>query len=154
VADWDERQHPRNPRTGEFVGNDAWIRRLSDQMVETDVLYHGTTVEDLEQVLSASQHRRTVTFPHDTDVGFAYATASLQAAWHYAELAWNNGVGDVPRVYRVRATGPTEDDPFYDQHGRARSNFSGDVRSRHPFDILDELPTPDHFIDGFGEDED
>lgn len=154
---WDEGQHPRNPDTGEFVENNRWIAqvaaRLPGSTAELDVFYHGTVgdpdVDELDQILPASQHRMGVTHRHMTDPDYAYAAQSERSAWHYAELAWNNRVSsdrEVPRVFRVRATGPVEEDPFYDEHRRPRSVHEGDVRSRHPFEILDELPTPDHFI--------
>ncbi len=150
MAEFDEREHPR-------AENGRWIAKILGRMparlVEADVFYHGTVgdpdVDELDEIQPADVHGRGVSHPAMTDTGYAYAASSERSAWYYAELAWNNRVGsdrEVPRVFRVRATGPVEEDPFYDEQGRSRSVNDGDVRSRHPFEILDELPTPDQFI--------
>lgn len=146
---WRERDHPRNG-DGQFAENNGWIAQVAEALPggaydDGQVYYHGTVVEDLEHVQPANTHRRGVAFPNDTDPDYAYASPSERNAWHYAELAWNNSSSGIPRVYRVRSTGPVEEDPYY-PGGVSRGNFSDDIRSRHPFEILDELPTPDHFL--------
>lgn len=147
-----EREHPRDPENGRWIAK--VLGRMPASLVEADVFYHGTVgdpdVDQLDQIQPASQHGMGVTHWNMTDPEFAYAAQSESSAWYYAELAWHNRGGDrdVPRVFRVRATGPVEEDPFYDAQGRSRSVHEGDVRSRHPFEILDELPTPEHFITG------
>ncbi len=110
-----------------------------------DWYYHGTTAEDLDEVAPASSHRRGVIFPNMTDLDYAYATPSESNAWHYAELAWNAGETGIPRVYRVKPTGPVEEDPTHWPNGDSRGNFSDDVRSRYPFEVHEELPTPEHW---------
>lgn len=111
--------------------------------------YHGTTrhFEPGERILPAAQHGRGSVFPYESSPEHAYATMNPSDAWHYAELAWNEGdpqPGDHPKVYRVRPISEHEHDPMYDDRGRSRGNFEGDVRSRHGFEVLDEVPMPEH----------
>lgn len=115
-------------------------RRIGGQDL---TFYHGTVLARLKAVLPAAQHRGSVIFPHDTNPEFAYATPDLDVAWHYAEKAWNAAARGIPRVFKVRATGPIEKDPEYDQHGRHRSNFESDIRSRWKFVVLEEVPMPE-----------
>lgn len=146
---WRERDHPRNPADGQFV--EDWADAISARLPGSDqIFYHGTVVPHLEQVRPGREHGQVV-FPHDTDPDFAYANPELAAAYHYAELAYNAASYGRPRVYKVRATGPVEEDPFYDEHGRSRSIMSGDVRSRHAFEVIEEMPAPSWWTE---EDED
>lgn len=151
--DWNEEDHPRDYR-GRFTDSasqDAFVRRMSDVIgarrgqapLAGQDFYHGTVIEGLQEVLPATKHGRGVIFPHVTDRNFAYATPDIAHAWNYAEKAYHAADGGVPRVYRVRAVGPTEEDPQYDQHGRHRSNFSTDIRSRWKFIVVEEVPMPE-----------
>jgi hypothetical protein len=123
----------------------ALQRSAQETWEEPKDYYHGTTEEDLSEVSPATNHRRGVIFPHQTDPEYGYATPSESNAWHYAELAWNATDHGIPRVYRVRPTGPIEEDPTHWPNGESRGNFSDDVRSRHPFEVHEELPTPEHW---------
>ncbi len=109
--------------------------------------YHGTVEEDLDDVQPASQHGGRVTFRSDTDPDYAYVTTKPGDAWSYAEKAWHSSSNGVPRVYRVRATGPVEPDEFYQASGRPRSIYEHDMRSRHPFEVQEELPMPESMGD-------
>lgn len=105
-------------------------------------MYHGTVAEDLDQIQPASTHRRGVVFASDTNPDYAYATTDPDTAWHYAEMATHASASGRPRVYVVAPTGAVETDPALDDAGRPRSNFESDVRSRDPFDVLDEISRP------------
>jgi hypothetical protein len=130
----------------------AFQRAAQESWEEPKDYYHGTTEEDMDEVSPATSHRMGVIFPHQTDPEYAYATPSESNAWHYAQLAWNAGGGGIPRVYRVRPTGPVEEDPTHWPNGESRGNFSDDVRSRHPFEVHEELPTPEYWQQGDDED--
>lgn len=130
----------------------AFQRAAQESWEEPKDYYHGTTEEDMDEVSPAVSHRRGVVFPHQTDPEYAYATPSERNAWHYAELAWNAGASGIPRVYRVRPTGPIEEDPTHWPNGESRGNFSDDVRSRHPFEVHEELPTPEYWLQDDDED--
>lgn len=126
------------------AANDTW-----EEPGGTDY-YHGTVDEDLDDIQPANQHGGRVTFRSDTDPDYAYVTTNPRDAWNYAEKAWHSTGYGVPRVYRVRATGPVEVDPSHDEHGHSRSNYENDWRSRHPFEVQEELPMPEEM----GEQED
>lgn len=111
---------------------------------EPETFYHGTTRENLTHVLPPHEHGAGVMFPHDTSRDHAYASNNASDAWDYAEKAWGATEKGVPRVYEVRPRGEHEQDPPFDQHGNSRSNFSGDRRSRHGWNVVRELPMPEH----------
>ncbi len=113
----------------------------------TGPLYHGTTPEGLTAIIPAAAHGGHVTFQHDTDRGYAYATPDLGDAWRYAEKAWHASGDGIPRVYRVEPVGDVEPDPQTDVHGRQRGNFEADVRSAHGFTVVEEMPMPDEYGD-------
>lgn len=157
--DWDEDEHPRDYR-GRFTesrGQNLFAKRMADMIgvqrgqspLAGQDFFHGTVIEGLTEVMPATKHGRGVIFPHDTDRNFAYATPSESNAWNYAEKAWHaaSDVAGPPRVYRVRAVGPTEEDPQYDQHGRHRSNYGDDIRSRWKFIVVEEVPMPEEMGD-------
>ena len=111
-------------------------------------LYHGTTQTFRvgDHITPAVQHGGEVAFPHTTSREHAYATSDPSNAWHYAETAWNNADagGTHPKVYRVRPLGPVEDDPTHTPSGESRGTFTGDVRSKHGFEVVGEEPMPEH----------
>lgn len=109
---------------------------------EGPALYHGT-FNEMEGQLHPN-HGTSGNFGAATHAqGYAYATPHLDTAWNYAtQMADHHG--RLPRVYQVHPTGPTEDDPRYDEHGRSRGNYAGDLRSQHPFDIGEEQEPPTH----------
>lgn len=110
--------------------------------------YHGTTVEGVTHILPASKHRGHVTFPHDTDREHAYASTKEGDAWDYAEKAWHASGTGVPRVYKVHPMGPHEKDPQVDERGDWRGGVNeSDVRSKHGFAVLHEVPMPEHMGD-------
>ena len=110
--------------------------------------FHGTTqtFKPGDHITPASQHGKGVAFPNMTSREHAYATPDESTAWHYAEAAWNNADigGTHPKVYRVKPLGHTEDDPTHDQYGASRGTFTGDVRSKHGFEVVGEQPMPEH----------
>jgi hypothetical protein len=106
-------------------------------------LYHGTATNPSTHIHPQSQKSWIKpTFPSDTDPDYTYATRHAADAWSYAEKAWHSRDTGVPRVFRVRPTGPVEKDPAFGQHG-SRSNYAGDVRSKHPMEILGEEEMPE-----------
>lgn len=106
-------------------------------------LFHGTVVADLEQVLPAWETGAAVSFPHDTNPAYAYATPDEDTAWAYAEKAWHCHDRGIPRVYVVAPLGELEVDPSTDGHGQLRGNYSSDLRSRDGFAVVCELPMPE-----------
>jgi hypothetical protein len=114
-----------------------------DNLNPAQFYYHGTTTEGLGNVQPAAKHGGSVAFPHDTDKNYAYATPNEDDAWHYAEKTWNATASGIPRVYKVQPSGPVEPDPQYGPHG-SRGNFESDVRSRHQFKVIGEIPMPEH----------
>jgi hypothetical protein len=113
---------------------------------EDRVYYHGTVEPGLKRIQPGRVHGKQI-FPHVTDPDFAYANPGLAAAYHYAELAYNAADYGRPRVYKVRATGPVEDDPEFNEHGHRRSIMEGDIRSRHHFEVIEEMPAPDWWVE-------
>lgn len=109
---------------------------------EGPALYHGT-FNEMEGQLHPN-HGTSGNFGAATHAqGYSYATPHLDTAWNYAtQMADRHG--QLPRVYRVHPTGPVEDDPRYDEHGRSRGNYEGDLRSKHPFDVGEEQEPPTH----------
>jgi hypothetical protein len=153
TREWNEEDHPRD-YLGQFTESrdqSLFAQRMADMIgvqrgqspLAGRDFFHGTVIEGLTEIVPASKHGRGVIFPHVTDRNFAYATPDERTAWTYAELAYNAADRGVPRVYRVRAVGPTEEDPQYDQHGRSRSNYAGDIRSRWKFIVVEEVPMPE-----------
>lgn len=124
-----------------------WTRAASGQE-----FYHGTvqSLQPGDHVLPAHEHGGAVMFPHDTDHAYAYATPHEDNAWDYAERAWQSAgldhphFGNPPKVYRVRSLGDHEPDPTHDATGRQRGNFDTDVRSKHGFEVMEEMPMPEH----------
>lgn len=115
------------------------------------IYYHGTTQPDVTHILPAVRHNQGVMFPSVTSNEHAYATLNKDTAWHYAALA-NDITGGKPRVYQVRPIGGhknVEADPHYDERGNARGNFEDDHRSKHGFEVVRELKTPQHVHDSF-----
>lgn len=109
------------------------------------VFYHGTTTDqDLKEILPASQHGRGSIHPGSVDPDYAYATPHLDNAWQWADKAWDNR-GGHRRVFKVRRKGPVELDPRDNDSGGSRNNYEGDVRSRHGFDVIGEMPMPEHW---------
>lgn len=140
---WRETEHPRDPTNGQFVDRPGgWVEQISEQLAPGQVYYHGTVEPGLTRIEPGRVHGRQI-FPNISDPDFAYANPELSAAYHYAELAYHATDYGRPRVYKVRATGPVEDDPTHDAHGRSRSTMPGDIRSRHAFVVIEELPPPD-----------
>lgn len=117
--------------------------------------YHGTIGEHGSDdspghIEPASVHGQGVTFRHMTSPDHAYATTSERDAWDYAGKKFDHtGVEGhhVPKVYEVRATGPVEKDPHYDDLGNNRNVNEGDYRSKHPFEVVRELNPPKHIRD-------
>lgn len=128
--------------------SNLWIHAAAD----TGEYFHGTitSFEPGDRITPAEQHSQRVNFPNVTDRGHAYATSDEDNAWHYAEKVWDAApthhphFGNPPKVYRVRPLGPVEADPSHDEHGQSRDNFAGDVRSKHGFEVLHEVPMPEH----------
>jgi len=117
--------------------------------------YHGTIrhFEPGDHISPASEHGKSQTFERMSDPDHAYATGH-DNAWDYAEKAHNvhfqPGMKIHPRVYKVRPTGPVEKDPeewpegvHYDR-APSRGNNSDDVRSKHSFEVVHEMPMPEH----------
>lgn len=117
------------------------------------ILYHGTTHyhddddedltahDPLEHIHPANNGGSGATFGHHVaDPNYAYATKNPHTAWTYAEHRAMN-VGGVPHVYRVTPHKPEdlEEDPHY-QGEYNRGNYSGDMRSKSGFKVLDEVP--------------
>ena len=102
--------------------------------------YHGTVAHLPEEVTPG----RKPIFPSDTEHGYVYATPHKSSAWNYAEKAWHATDYGHPRVYKVSATGPMEVDPRRNVHEQLRSNYEGDVRSRHPLKVVSEEEMPEH----------
>lgn len=115
----------------------------------TGPLYHGTVRDGLDDILPAAAHcgPRTFAYTADGDPAYAYATPNLSDAWAYAEKAWHASGDGIPRVYRIEALGDVESDPQEDVHGRQRGNYADDVRSRHGFAVVEEMPMPDDMGD-------
>lgn len=115
----------------------------ADDHLHGDQFYfHGTPhrIEDLVEPGHAPN------FPSDSEPGYAYATGDPNDAWYWAERAWMDHPVDLPHpptVYMVRPTGPVEKDPTRTPEGTSRNNLEGDVRSQHPFEIVDEMPMPE-----------
>ena len=112
--------------------------------------FHGTVTPNLEEITPGVSHGRRPTFPHDTDPNYAYATGDERWARHYAEMAHAAGdAGTIPRVYQVEPKDPSdvEEDPFYDSHGRSRSIFDTDVRSKSGWNVVKEMPWPEEWGD-------
>lgn len=116
---------------------------LSEEQFEGH-LYHGT-VEHVRGAVTplASRKGGRATFPSDTDPEYAYATKKPEDAWNYAEKAWHASDRGHPRVFKVKPRGPVEKDPAFGEHG-SRSNYEGDVRSKHGFDVVSEEQMPEH----------
>lgn len=108
--------------------------------------FHGTVQEGLTEILPTTEHGGPQTFRMEADGEYAYATDE-GSAWWYAEAAWRTHSEGIPRVYRVRATGPIEADPAENAQGRARSTFEADVRSRSAFIVVEEMPMPERLGD-------
>jgi hypothetical protein len=114
---------------------------------DAGVYYHGT-VERFEpghKILPASQTDGYTNYDK-TDSRYAYATEDEETAWDYAEKAWHaqSGPSQHPRVYRVSPLGRHSKDPEYDKGGNHRGNWSYDRRSKHGWQVEEELPMPDH----------
>ena len=118
--------------------------------VEEPVTYYhgtsGTDDDDLDEVSPSSARGAGSIWGagSGSSPDHAYATTSQTAAWDYAvrrhqEEGWS---WSRPKVYRVSPTGPVEEDPHYDEHGSNRGNWVGDVRSRHPFAVEEEMEHP------------
>ena len=155
MTDWDPEEHPRNPEDGRFVEKrtgEGWIQRLSEQIEPAIRYFHGTTREDLEEILPATHenHYGPVLFPADTNPEYAYATEVERDAWHYAEKAHAAGdAGTLPRVYEVEPINPddVEEDEFYTPQGRPRSILEADRRSRSGWRVIREMPWPEEYGD-------
>lgn len=120
--------------------------------------YHGTigehgTDDSPDHIEPASTHGQGVTFSSDTSPDHAYATTSEKDAWDYAGKAFDwRGTErrHVPKVYEVRATGPVEKDPDWDDKtGRSRAVNESDHRSKHPFEVVREVDPPEHIRDHY-----
>lgn len=97
--------------------------------------FHGTVAEDMHEVTPRGARQYHI---GEHDGTHAFATTSESDAWHYAELAWNHASTGVPRVYRVQPKGHVEQDPH-------RENFDGRWhRSKEGFDVMHEVPMPEH----------
>ncbi|HEV7237395.1 MAG TPA: GNAT family N-acetyltransferase, partial [Ktedonobacteraceae bacterium] len=120
-------------------------RPISAPTKQSVPLYHGTTQENLTQVLPATQHGGNVVFPHETDHSYAYATPNLDDAWEYAEKAWHATSEGIPRVYQVSSiNGDEEPDPQQRADQSFRGNNENDLRSSTGFDVHHEMPMPEH----------
>lgn len=119
---------------------------------EAPKLYHGTTVEDLEEVKpnhgTRGMHGNNGMI-HEP--GYAYATDRDSAESYADSVAMTHG--GRPRVYQVSPLGPIEKDPTYDAHGNHRANYAADVRSKHGFQVVGEedLGHDDDYEDEWGE---
>ena len=95
--------------------------------------FHGTKAElkpgDLIVPGYASNYGQRLT------AGFAYLTATLDAAIWGAELAQGPGAG---RIYVVEPTGPLEDDPNVTDR-KFPGNPTRSYRSREPMRVLGEV---------------
>ncbi|MCX4799558.1 hypothetical protein OG497_37525 [Streptomyces sp. NBC_01242] len=120
--------------------------------------YHGTigehgTDDSPGEIHPATVHGQGVTFRSDTSPDHAYATTSEGDAWDYAGKAFDHRGTEghhVPKVYQVRATGPVEKDPDWDDRaGRSRNVNESDHRSKHPFEIVREMDPPEHIRDHY-----
>lgn len=114
--------------------------------------YHGTIGHPYEdhptgEITPAREHGQGVIFKSDTSADHAYATTKVEDAWRYAEKAFDHAGSEgvhVPKVYEVRATGPVEKDPTWDDRfNRSRGNYENDYRSKHPFLIEREIDPSD-----------
>lgn len=88
-----------------------------------------------------------MTFPSDTDKNYAYATTNPDDAWDYADKAWNSTDSGRPRVYEVKPIGGmrhVEEDPRARSDGSPRFNNANDYRSRKGWQVVRELPMPEH----------
>ncbi len=118
---------------------------------EATEYFHGThrKFQPGDVISPANEHGRGVTFASETSPDHAYASAKEDDAWGYASQAFDTHYSYhhrgrmLPRVYRVRPLGPTEKDPEWGPHGLRGVN-SGDVRSLHGFEVLHEMPMPEH----------
>jgi hypothetical protein len=121
-------------------------QQRQQQMSRAEHFFHGTVVgrgESFEhdEILPAKQHGGDLFHRNEHDGTYAYATRDLSTAQHYSELAqnWHHDPDRTERVVlRVTPLGSYEKDPAYDQHGRNRANFDGDIRSRAGFRVLGE----------------
>jgi hypothetical protein len=101
-------------------------------------LYHGTSTAGLTQIRPAVEHSGLEYARYhspEADHHFAYATANLEEATHYAR--GHAAVHDTqPLVYRVRPRGPIEPDPPHHPADRLKLNErSADVRAANGFDV-------------------
>lgn len=164
-------KHPIAARELEHDQDRGEIVHHEDETPEY-VMYHGTTHHhegddpdaDYEPLDEIRPHGSGASFGGATgDPDYAYANPRPEVAWRYAEKRAEN-VGGVPHVYRVTPKRPetVEEDPHYDQGGYNRGNYLGDVRTKHGFHVLDEVPMsnamrkeygPDH-EDEYEDDED
>lgn len=135
--------------------SNLWVRAAAYQLAgqaepEPETYYHGTTNPRLRNVFPANRLHRSHQYM-ETDRNYAYATKDPEAAWHYAEKAWNWNTDKPwrPRVYEVAPHNPydVEVDPPFDEHGNNRSTFAGDRRSRSGFRVIRQLPFPDTWGD-------
>jgi hypothetical protein len=176
---WEERDHPRHPaetpdsRGGQFREK-TWVERVAEQMAgglpevpddfyDDTVYYHGTVMTDYDfdefenqeagALVQPARVHGSVIFTSDTDPDYAYVTTELRDAWYYAELAANHRPTGRPRVFRVQATGPVEPDLEFTPSGQRRGIMSHDLRSRYPFEFLEEMEPPEH-LRAYDEDED
>jgi hypothetical protein len=116
------------------------------------VYYHGTSVSGVSHILPASQRGGEVHYD-ETDPRYAYATTSLEDAWHHA--------GNVstpqarPRVYQVRPIGGhqhVEKDPDHYEDGSYRDGvMEGDHRSAKGFQVVREMKAPHHIRKAYPE---
>lgn len=122
-----------------------WVRAAA----EPTRYYHGTSLgydEDLDEISPThAAGGGSLWGPGASSSGeHAYATTDPSVAWDYAEKRhWGEGSHwSRPVVYEVEPTGPVEEDPHYDAHGYNRGNSLSDVRSRHPWTVVGEVPHP------------
>lgn len=120
------------------------------------ILYHGTTHEHrgddpdgdytpLTHISPGTEAGKAPTHGGGvSDPSYAYATKDPHVAWHYADHRAKYGPGGIPHVYRVTPHKPedVEEDPSHTGDGFTRGNFSGDMRSKSGFKVLDEVPMP------------
>jgi Rifampin ADP-ribosyl transferase len=109
---------------------------------EPRVYYHGTVRLEDDPGWTHIEPNHGANFA-ESEPGFVYATISRWAAKSYAEKvhdlqAWS---WSRPIVYEVRPTGPVETDPAY-RGEFSRGNFTDDVRSRYPFELVAEHELP------------
>ena len=108
--------------------------------------FHGTTAElsEGDRIEPSSVTGASPTFARESDSGYAYASESEIAAWDYAEKSFATKFDGIPRVYQVTPAGEHEEDPLRDAGGYRRGNYIGDRRSRVGWDVVRELPMPEH----------